>query len=201
MNASSVFQTLRPQNSWVTRYFWRQWKLIALLAVFLVLTVGFQLGTPLLLRAFLDAVSAQAAMSIIMRVAVIYIVAAFALRGVQVGENYLAEVVAWKATNALRIDLVRHCLALDLSFHLKHAPGELIERIDGDVGMLNNFFSRFVLVLVTNALVALGVIGLLATLDWRMGLLYVGYAGLYVAAVFWLNTATVANFVRARSRG
>ncbi|CAN5500462.1 hypothetical protein BH10CHL1_BH10CHL1_31300 [soil metagenome] len=77
MNASSVFRTLRPKHSWVTRYFWRQWKLIAVLAAFLVLTVGFQLGTPLLLRAFLDAVSAQAAIGIVLRVAAIYIVARY----------------------------------------------------------------------------------------------------------------------------
>ncbi|MEX1018241.1 MAG: ABC transporter ATP-binding protein [Litorilinea sp.] len=120
------------------------------------------------------------------------------LRGVKVGENYLAELVAWKATNALRVDLVRHCLALDLSFHLQHTPGELIERIDGDVGILNNFFSRFVLILITNALIAFGVIGILATIDWRMGLLYAIFAGLYIVAIFWLNTATVANFVSAR---
>lgn len=187
-----------PASSWVMRYFTRQWKPMVMLALFLLLTVGFQLGIPQLLRRFLDAVTLQAGWNEVVHFATFYIVAAFALRGIQVGENYLAELVAWKATNALRIDLVRHCLGLDLSFHLTHTPGELIERIDGDVRLLNNFFSRFVLVLLTNALVALGVIGILATIDWRLGLLYTGFAGLYVAAVFWLNTATVTNFVRAR---
>jgi len=179
-------------------YFTRQWKPMVTLALFLLLTVGFQLGIPQLLRRFLDAVTLQTGWDEVVRFATFYIVAAFALRGIQVGENYLAELVAWKATNALRIDLVRHCLGLDLSFHLTHTPGELTERIDGDVRMLNNFFSRFVLVLITNALVALGVIGILAMIDWRMGLLYIGFAGLYVAAVFWLNRATVENFVQAR---
>lgn len=198
MRVSSMVQYPWHQNLWVIRYFTRQWQLMATLALFLLLTVGFQLGIPQVLRLFLDAVTAQVGWGEVVRVATFYIVAAFALRGIQVGENYLAELVAWKATNALRIDLVRHCLGLDLSFHLTHTPGELIERIDGDVGMLNNFFSRFVLVLITNALVAVGVIGILATIDWRLGLLYAGFAGLYVAAVFWLSTATVANFVQAR---
>ncbi len=198
-----VLSYTRIENALVTPYFLRlyflrQWKLLFALALFLVLTVSFQLGAPLLLRSFLDAVTQQAVMSTIFFYAALYIVAAFALRGVRVGESYLAELVAWKATNALRIDLVRHCLTLDLSFHLNHTPGELIERIDGDVGILNNFFSRFVLVLITNALIALGVIAILTTIEWRMGLLYVGYAGLYIAVIFWLNTATVANFVRAR---
>ncbi|MEZ4863339.1 MAG: ABC transporter transmembrane domain-containing protein [Caldilineaceae bacterium] len=185
------------KHSWVTRYFRQQWQLMAALALFLLLTVGLQLGTPLILRAFLDAVSAQAAWAVILRLASFYIVVAFVLRGVRAGENYLAELVAWQATNALRIDLVRHCLAQDLSFHLTHTPGELIERVDGDVGVLNNFFSRFVLVIITNGLIVAGVIWILAAIDWRLGLLLGGYALLYVVAVFWLNMGTVVNFAKA----
>ncbi|MCX6049546.1 MAG: hypothetical protein NT075_30980, partial [Chloroflexi bacterium] len=84
MIRSSVFRSSQPANSWVTRYFLRQWQLMSLLALFLLLTVGLQLGAPLLLRAFLDAVTAQAALGTIFRVASLYIVAAFALRGAQV---------------------------------------------------------------------------------------------------------------------
>lgn len=185
------------RHLWVMHYFLRQWLLMIGLAFFLLLTVGLQLGTPLILREFLDAISQQATWDIIFRFATFYIVASFALRGVRVGENYLADLVAWKATNALRVNLVRHCLALDLSFHLIYTPGELIERIDGDVGVLNNFFSRFMLILVTNALIVLGVIGILATIDWRLGLLFMSYAVVYVIAIFWLNTGTVAHFARA----
>lgn len=185
------------KHLWVTRYFLRQWPSMIGLALFLLLTVGLQLGTPLILREFLDAIAQQAAWETIFRFAIFYIVAAFALRGVRVGEHYLADLVAWRATNALRVNLVRHCLSLDLSFHLTHTPGELIERIDGDVGVLNNFFSRFVLILMTNTLVVLGVIGILATIDQWLGLLLVGYALLYVLTIFWLNTGTVVYFSRA----
>ena len=197
MSAAFITRNRWPKYSWAIHYFMQQWQLLFALLVFLLLTVGLQLGIPQLLRGFLDAVSGQAVSSTVFRFAALYIVAAFVLRGVRVGENYLAELVAWKATNALRIALVRHCLALDLSFHLAHTPGELIERIDGDVSVLNNFFSRFVLVLVTNGLIVLGVIGILARIDWRMGLLLTGYAGLYVVAIFALNTKTVDHFVRA----
>ena len=188
---------MQIKHLWVTRYFLRQWPLMIGLALFLLLTVGLQLGTPLILREFLDAISQQAGWDLISRLALFYIVAAFALRGVRVGESYLADLVAWQATNALRVNLVRHCLSLDLSFHLTHTPGELIERIDGDVGVLNNFFSRFVLILVTNTLIVLGVITILATIDQWLGLLLVGYGLLYVLTIFWLNTGTVVHFGRA----
>jgi ABC-type multidrug transport system fused ATPase/permease subunit len=47
--------------------------------------------------------------------------------------TYLGENVAWTATNALRAELAWHALNLDMRFHNDHTPGELIERIDGDV--------------------------------------------------------------------
>ncbi len=65
-------------------------------------------------------------------------------QGLAVAETWAAESVSWDATNALRIDLVSHLLRLDTSFHTRHTPGELIERVDGDVGTLARFFSRFV---------------------------------------------------------
>src|SRR5262245_16882451 len=88
------------------------------------------------------------------------------------GETYAAEQVGWGATNALRLDLVRHAVGLDMAFHDAHTPGELIERIDGDVTQLANFFSRFVLKLVGSALLLVGALALLWREDWRMGLLF-----------------------------
>ena len=55
--------------------------------------------------------------------------------------TYLAEEIGWSATNQLRADLTDHVLHLDMGFHKGTSPGELIERIDGDVTALSNFFS------------------------------------------------------------
>jgi len=65
---------------------------------------------------------------------------------------YWSERVAWTATNALRADLAAHLIGLDLSFHQAHTPGELIERVDGDVNALAGFFSSFVVRLVSSVL-------------------------------------------------
>ena len=59
--------------------------------------------------------------------------------------TYTSGRVGWTATNALRGDLARHCMMLDMSFHNRHTPGEVIERIDGDAEQLGSFFSTFVI--------------------------------------------------------
>ena len=84
-----------------------------------------------------------------------------------VAATWASERVAWTATNSLRADLMRHCLRLDLSFHKARTPGELIERIDGDVTALANFFSQFVVEVIGNVLLLVGVLVVLWRVDWR----------------------------------
>ena len=55
----------------------------------------------------------------------------------------MGELLGWSTTNDLRADLMSHCLSLDAQFHATHPPGELIERIDGDLDGLSLFFSQF----------------------------------------------------------
>jgi ABC-type multidrug transport system fused ATPase/permease subunit len=89
---------------------------------------------------------------------------------VSVATVYLSESVAWTATNQMRTDLLAHCLSLDMGFHKARTAGEMIERIDGDVDALSNFFSQFVLFLLTNVVLLVGVLIAVYFADWRAGL-------------------------------
>jgi ABC-type multidrug transport system fused ATPase/permease subunit len=91
--------------------------------------------------------------------------------------------VSWKATNRLRSDLALHVLRLDLPFHKKRTPGEIIERIDGDVSQLANFFSQFLIRVLGNLLLVVGILVLLYREDWRVGLGALAYALLTLIAL------------------
>ena len=149
---------------------------VAVLALLLFSGVGLRLISPQIVRAFIDAAQAGSAGSTLVQIAGLYLGVAVVTQLVSVGETYAAENVGWLATNALRADLARHCLGLDLSFHAVRAPGELIERIDGDVSALANFFSRFVLRVLGNGLLLAGVVTLLIREDWRVGLALLSFA-------------------------
>src|SRR4029079_7875022 len=94
-----------------------------------------------------------------------------------VSATYLSETIGWTATNALRAELLRHCLRLDPSFHKTRTPGELIERIDGDATALANFFSQLVIQVAGNLVLLVGVFVILWSIDWRIGLLLTGFSG------------------------
>lgn len=154
----------------LVNYLKPQWPLTVLLAALLFGNIGLQLVNPQVMRFFIDTTQAGGAGETLVRVALLFIGVALAQQIVSVLATYVGENVGWTATNELRADLAEHCLRLDMSFHNTHTPGEMIERIDGDVNALANFFSQFVLQVLGNALLFIGVLGLLFREDWRVGL-------------------------------
>lgn len=167
----------------LAQYLKPQWGAVLFLAMLLVSGIGLQLLNPQILRRFIDAVVAGREIAALIRMALLFLGVAVAGQTVSLGVTYLGETVAWKATNALRLDLTAHCLKLDMAFHKAHTPGELIERIDGDVSTLAGFFSEMALQLLANGLLAVGIVVLLFVEDWRAGLIGVSYGLLTVLAL------------------
>lgn len=165
-----MYLPLRRYFALLTIYLKPQWKRCVVLAFVLFLGVGLQLLNPQILKAFVDTALAQSISLSLLTIALLFIGTSFLKQIVAVADTYLGEYVAWTATNQLRNDLIAHCLSLDLSFHKAHTPGELIERIDGDVGTLSNFFSRLIVQLCSSLLLLLGIIGIFFRIDWRAGL-------------------------------
>lgn len=154
----------------MAHYLRPQWLRMAFLALVLGGAIGVQVVTPLVASRFIDRATSGGALRGLIVLALVAIGLSLGGQGVAVVETYLAESVSWAATNALRADLLAHLLRLDASFHTAHTPGELIERVDGDVATLARFFSRFVVYVLGNGLLMAGVVVLLFSVDWRVGL-------------------------------
>jgi ATP-binding cassette subfamily B protein len=161
---------LRSYWNLLARYLRPQRPRVALLAVVLFGGIGVQLANPQIIGYFIDTAQRGGAQEALLLAAVLFIVMAFLQQALAVAATYLGESIGWNATNGLRTDLAAHCLKLDMSFHKARTPGELIERIDGDVTLLSNFFSRFVVDVLGNGVLLLGVVVLLWFEDWRVGL-------------------------------
>ena len=155
----------------------------ALLAALLLGNIGLQIVNPQIVRSFIDTAQSGGAARSLLYAALAFIVFALGQQVIGVGATYVGENVAWTATNALRVDLLQHCLALDMGFHNEKTPGELIERIDGDVTQLATFFSRFFIVILGNLLLLIGILVALAFEDWRISLAFTGFAALTLWAL------------------
>ncbi len=167
------------------------WRRALLLALLLLAGIGLQLLNPQILASFIDTALAGGATTTLLLAGALFTGVALANQGVSVAASYLSQYVAWTATNRLRTDLVAHCLTLDMGFHKAHTAGELIERIDGDVDLLSNFFSLFVINLLSSALLAVGILVMYFRVSWLVGTAMSVYSLLVSLALLYLRGRAV----------
>lgn len=153
------------------RYLRPVWLSLLLLTLLLVGSVSLQLLNPWIAKAFIDGAQGGVPIAALTTTAIAFLAVALLIQGVSLAEGYVAQNIGWLTTNELRADLTEHCLELGLGFHQTHQPGELIERVDGDVSELSNFFATFVVQIVGNGALLIGILVLLFRVDWRLGLL------------------------------
>ena len=192
------FQALNRDFRLLAHYLRPQWPWMGLLAVILCGTICVQVITPLVASHFIDQATSGGDLRDLIVLALLTMGLALAGQCLAVAETYVAENVSWAATNVLRADLVAHLLRLDATFHTAHTPGELIERVDGDVATLARFFSRFVVYMLGNGLLLVGVLGLLYHVDWRVGLGMSAFVVLALTAMLRIRAVATPAFAADR---
>lgn len=160
-------------------YLTPQWMRVLLMLLLMLLNVGLNLLNPQIMRNFINTIAVHGAFSVLFNAALLYIVIALGRQVVSLLASYFNERVRWTTTNQLRMDIASHTLALDMTFHNTHTPGEMIERIDGDVDTLSNFFSQFAFSLFSSAITLVCVLVLL----YRESLLVGGVFTIFVVVM------------------
>ena len=182
----------------LTRYLAHCGGRVALLGAMLLAHTATSVYAPQLLRSFIDGVVAGHAGPVLARVAVLFLAVA---AGRQISRGltaYFSESVAWSATNRLRTDLLRHTVGLDLSFVKRHAPGVMLERIDGDTNQLTTFFSQLSLRLLRGILLLAGIVIALLLEDWRLCLALLGFVAVVTFILVKLRSFGVPYHERLR---
>ncbi|GCE45898.1 ABC transporter ATP-binding protein [Thermosporothrix hazakensis] len=157
-------------RAWLLRYVRPHMRQVLLLTLLLGGSIILKVVQPQLVRFFIDTARETGPFQFLLVLALLFLGVALLAQVVSLAETYVAENIGVRATNMLRSDLLAHCLRLDPDFHSVHTPGELTQRIDGDVSTLGSFFSRFVLDIAGNVVLLLVILTLSFFVDWRIGL-------------------------------
>ena len=121
-------------------------------------SIGLQLVIPLILRDFIDSAMAGSAVASLTTAGIAYLIAGILNQLLDAGASYLGTDIGWSATNRLREELTSHLFSLDMGFHNDTTPGEMIERVDGDVTAISEFISRFLVRLIAAGVLLTGVV-------------------------------------------
>lgn len=164
----------------------------------LLATIATQLINPQIIGRFLDAAQSGSALTVLLGAAGLFLAIALLEQALGLATVYYGTNIGWQATNHLREDVVAHCLTLDREFHKTHAPGALIERIDGDINALGNLFSQLALNLLNNLLLLSGMLIMFWWIDWRIGLVITLVAGAGLITVEWVRRQAIPHWERAQ---
>jgi ATP-binding cassette subfamily B protein len=190
----------RKQGSLATlaRYLRPQAGKASLMALLLLAGIGLQLWIPQILRSFIDGALSAVATAELHGMALLFLAVALGHQLLAAAATYLGADVGWTATNQLRRELASHCLSLDMSFHTSRTPGEMIERIDGDVTALSNFFSQFSVRVFGGLLLLLGILVLLWVENPLVGLALTVFTLLELAVLTWTRRVGVPATIAER---
>jgi len=156
----------------------------AVLTVVVVISAALALAGPVILRRVIDQAAEGATVASLATLAAAYLAAAVASQLGALAVSYLSTVTAWRTANAVRLQLTGHVLGLDHGFHRSHSPGELIERVDGDVTAVSDFLAVVVVRVVSALVLITGAVAVVATIEWWLGLAMGLYAASTAAVLF-----------------
>lgn len=168
------------------------------LAVLLVAGLAMQLVNPQLIRYFIDSAQHADTNRSLWIAAALFIGVSLLQQLVAVAATYISENVGWIATNKLRGDVAEHCLRLDMTFHKSHTTGSIIERVDGDINALANFFSNFVITLAGNLLLVVGILILLFREGWIVGAGMSVFVVLAIYAIQYIRKFAIPHWGKLR---
>jgi ABC-type multidrug transport system fused ATPase/permease subunit len=161
---------------------------------------GLPLLAPQLTRQFVDGAIGGESLRALTLIALGYLGLAVSGQLARMLTAWLASRLAWDGTNRLRERLAEHALSLDLGYHGQRTPGEMIERVDGDVVALSEFVVTFLLDVVASLLLLLGVLAVVFTVDLRIGGVLAGYTALIGYGMIRAQRLAVPAATRVRER-
>jgi len=177
----------QPSMSWLFKYLRPVKGRLFILLILLLSSTAAQLVNPQIVQRFIDTAADNGIVSSLLTLAGIYLVIAVFNQLLTVAVSYLGSDVSWRATNQLRGDLLKHCLRLDMRFHNLKTPGEMIERIDGDVTQMSNFFSMLIIKVISSFVLLAGILGFMFTINWPIAA---------VMTLFTVGSIGVMMFIR-----
>ena len=105
-----------------------------------------------------------------------------------------------RALTSIRGALFRHVQALSLSFHSRARGGDLVVRMIGDIGMVQEVAVTAVLPLLGNLLILLCMFAVMLWLDWRLALIAIAVLPVMLIATWQRGRRIHESSRRTRSR-
>ena len=149
-----------------------------------LITTMVELAPAWLIRLSVDRYILEGRTSLIWWVAIGLLGLSLVQGGIDFLRLYLTAYTGQQIVFEIRNDVFQHLSRLSFSFYDQARTGDLMARLTADIEVLNNFFGRAAIIVWTNLLILAGILGILMTWDWRLGLVYLALLPLVVLGLW-----------------
>ncbi len=191
-----IDRDLRRALAFIVPY-WRRLVLVLLLSAF---STALSLYLPLLSREFFDRALIGRDLSTLIRVAVLFTAVAAASFVVNVVSGLRYTRVSADILFDMRLQMYRHLQRLSPRFHARTRIGDVMSRINNDVGEIQRIAAETALAWVGNVLFLCGTIAMLAWLDVRLFLVTMATAPIGLWLLTRYRTKLEAEITTLRQR-
>ncbi|WP_238363939.1 ABC transporter ATP-binding protein [Mesobacterium pallidum] len=181
---------------WLWRTYLRKHWLLLIAALLFMSVEGSMLGLlSYMMKPMFDQVFVEGSTSALKWVGFAFL-GIFVLRGAaSVAQKYFLALLNRYTIAEIRLDLVRHLMRLDLSFHQDHPPGHLMQRVEGDVGAISTVWGAIISGAGRDVIAVISLFGVALSVDWAWTLVALIGVPLLV-----LPSMLLQRLVRSQSR-
>lgn len=160
--------------------YWRNLVLIILISLFSTL-LG--LTQPYIAKLMIDDALLRRNVNTLLVVAGLMIVVTVVGFGLNIVSSYRYVAVSAAVLFDMRLALYRHLQTLSPHFYTRTKLGEIVSRINNDIGEVQRIAADTMLALLSNLVFLVGSIGIMAWLNWRLFLLSIVFVPLSIFAL------------------
>jgi ATP-binding cassette subfamily B protein len=164
----------------IGRYLLPAWRPSALIILCIILTSLLGLVAPLVMRRIIDEAVPQRDGTLLNWLVVAMIAAPVASGLLGVWQNYLITVMGQGVMFELRTEMYGQLLRQSLRFFTDTKSGQILSRVQNDVGGVQGVVSGTMVALVTNVFLIATTIVAIARMDWQLTLVAVGILPFFI---------------------
>lgn len=178
-------------KNFVKKYGYENKKRILELSVVMLSCSGLELLIPQILGMYVDSLNVIN-IKLLSIIAISYLLMVIISAIINNINIFLCENLGWKICDDIRIELLEKVFGYGAQYQKMNSSGGLVEKIEGDVNFLFNFFSSFLVNIVGSGLIVIGVIIFFFTKSIWLGLCFLLISGL-IMAIFIFSQKSITN--------
>jgi ATP-binding cassette, subfamily B, bacterial len=141
----------------------------------MLLLVGVQLFAPWIIRTMVatvtDPTASSADIGRVTQLALLALLIYIVRAGLRFIRSYMAHVAGWSVVADVRATIYAHLQRLSLRFYEDRQTGQLMSRVVNDTDLLEHLIAHAIPDVVANTLMLVGVVVVLANINWQLTLL------------------------------